>query len=214
MFEQCVHRPLNAFHLPLTSKAMAYFLGICLHLLQLCLRMGRMQPTSQCSCSWEDFSVDADGAWIDWVSCPFTPYIWWHHLAWLQTDFGCIILIVGAILHGVVILTRFEIYRLVGRKATLTIWSPNEFELHLLCVYSPAHALMWMVTSSANWILMVMIMALLSKQVSFVSWLKSTGSYHDALSCVYWAKRITQSSVTSKSWLQWSECLISLIFMF
>jgi hypothetical protein len=38
--------------------------------------------------------------------------------------------------------------------------------------------------SSANWIFMVTIMALLSKQVSFVSWLKSISS-HDALSYVY-----------------------------
>ena len=86
------------------------------------------------------------------------------------------ILIVGTILHGVVMLSRFEIYRPVGRKTVLTIWSPNEFELYLLCVYLPAHALMWMVTSSANWILMVVVMALLSKQVSFVGWLKSAGS--------------------------------------
>lgn len=163
---------------------MAYFLGICLHLMHLCLRMNRMQPTAQCNCSWEDFSVDADGAWIEWVSRPFLYYIWWFRLIWLQTDFACIILIVGAVLHGVVILTRFEIYRPVGRKVTLTVWSPNEFELHLLCVYSPVHALMWMVMSSANWIFMVTIMALLSKQVSFVSWLKSISS-HDALSYVY-----------------------------
>jgi len=141
-------RPANAFRLSLTSKAMAYFLGICLHFLHICLRMGRMQSTAQSNCNWEDLSgVDADGAWIDW------------------TDFGCLILIVGAALHGVVMLSRFEIYRPVGRKTTLTIWSPNEFELHLLCVYSPAHALMWMVTSSANWMLMVVIMALLSKQL-------------------------------------------------
>jgi Protein of unknown function (DUF2418) len=97
-------------------------------------------------------------------------------------------------------LSQFEIYRPVGRKTTLTIWSPNEFELHLLCVYSPAHALMWMVTSSANWMLMVMIMALLSKQVG---WLKSVGSFYslahrDVCSCMYWVKHITHSSVTSK----------------
>jgi hypothetical protein len=97
------------------------------------------------------------------------------HLIWSQTDFGCLILIVGATFHGVVILTRFEKYRLDGRKTTLTIWSPNEFGLHTLCVYSPAHALMWMVTSSKNWIMMVMVMAVLSKQVSFLGWLKSIG---------------------------------------
>jgi len=71
-FKQWMHRPLCAFRLPLTCKAMAYFLSICLHLLHLCLRMDWMEPTAQCNCSWEDFpSVDADGAWIDWVSCLF-----------------------------------------------------------------------------------------------------------------------------------------------
>ena len=66
-FEQCVHRPTNVFRLSLTSKAMAYSLGICLHLLHICLRMDRMQSTAQFNCSWQD-SVDADGAWVDWVS--------------------------------------------------------------------------------------------------------------------------------------------------
>jgi hypothetical protein len=70
-----VHRPANAFRLSLTSKAMAYFLGICLHFLHICLRMGRMQSTAQSNCNWEDLSgVDADGAWIDWVSRPLLTY--------------------------------------------------------------------------------------------------------------------------------------------
>ena len=148
---------------------------------------------------------------MDWLG-KLSIWLLWLHLIWLQTDFGCIILIVGAVLHGVFILTRFELYCLVGRKTMLTIWSPNEFESHLLCVYSPAHALMWMVMSSRNWILMVVVMAVLSKQVSFVSWLKSIGSHHDALSCVYWVKPITRLSVTSRSWLRWSECSISFYF--
>jgi len=103
-------------------------------------------------------------------------YIWPLYLIWLQADFGCIILIVGVVLHDVVMLTCFEIYCPVGCKTTLSIWSTNTFELYLLCVYSPAHTLMWMVTSSANWILMVVVIALLLKQVSFMGWLKSIGS--------------------------------------
>jgi hypothetical protein len=159
-FEQHIRRFLNVCRL-----AMANFLGICLHLLHLCLRMHRMQPTAQCNCSWEDFpSIDADGAWIDWVSHRFSHYMRLG-LICSQTDFGCVILVVGATLHGVAVVTRLEIYRLVGHKTMLTIWSPNEFELHLLCIYSPAHALMWMVTTSANWIMMVVVMVVLSKQV-------------------------------------------------
>jgi hypothetical protein len=70
-----MHRPANVFRLSFTSKAMAYFLGICLHLLHICLRMDRMQPTAECNCSWQDLpSVDADGAWIDWVSSPLLTY--------------------------------------------------------------------------------------------------------------------------------------------
>lgn len=63
------YRHLNTSFRPLTARVMAYFLGVCLHLLHLCLRMHRMATTPICNCSWEDYSsVDADGAWIDWVS--------------------------------------------------------------------------------------------------------------------------------------------------
>jgi hypothetical protein len=115
----------------------------------------------------------------------------------LQPNLGCIILIVGAAFHGlVIILIRFEIYRLVGRK-TLRIWSPNEFELNLLCVYSPAHALMWMITSSTNWIVMVVATAMLSKQVSFL--VGSNSLAHTMITLV----ACIGSSV---SWLRGSEC--------
>jgi hypothetical protein len=60
---------VNRTNTRLNPKVMAYTLGIGLHMLHLCLRMHRMQYNAECNCSWEDFpSVDAEGAWIDWVS--------------------------------------------------------------------------------------------------------------------------------------------------
>jgi len=48
---------------------MAWFVGICIHLLHFCLRMQRFQIAEECSCSWEDFPADdVDGAWVNWVS--------------------------------------------------------------------------------------------------------------------------------------------------
>jgi Protein of unknown function (DUF2418) len=79
----------------------------------------------------------------------------------------------GIALHGLFILTRFAICRPVSRNVTMAVWFPTEFELMLFCVYSPAHAFIWMVTTSANWILMVVIMVTLSKQVGFFNWLKT-----------------------------------------
>lgn len=125
-----------------------------------------------------------------------------------QTDFGCVILIVGSALHGLFILTRCEICRFVGRRVTMVVWFPNEFELVLLCLYSPAHALMWMVITSANWIPIVIIMVILSKQVCFTSRLKFANlCIMYGLSCVYCPTHIIRSLATDKSWPQKSELL-------
>jgi hypothetical protein len=52
-----------------TLNGMACFVGICVHLLHLCLRMHRMQNVVKCDCSWESFQNDnMDETWIDWVS--------------------------------------------------------------------------------------------------------------------------------------------------
>ena len=173
-----------------------------------------MPVTAACNCSWDDYpNVDAEGAWIDWVSSWCVQVVVWLNL--LQTDFGCVILIVGSALHGLFILTRFEMCRFVGRNTTIAIWFPNEFELIILCIYSPAHALMWMATTSANWILMVVVMAVLSKQVCFVSLLKSINlRIMYGISCVYCVKPIIRSLVIDKSWPQRSEFSFLLFFTF
>jgi hypothetical protein len=118
----------------------------------------------------------------------------------LQTDFGCVILVVGSVLYGLWILTRFEISHSVGRTAAMP-----KFELMLLCVYSPAHALMWMVITSTNCILVVITMAILSKQVGFVGLLNPVHwciMYFSYLCCVM---HIMQSSATVKLGLRRSE---------
>jgi hypothetical protein len=47
----------------------------------------------------------------------------------------------------------------------LDVWTPGEGEGVLFAIYSPVHSLLWMATTSANWMLMVIIMGLLGVQV-------------------------------------------------
>ncbi|THH19301.1 hypothetical protein EW146_g1831 [Bondarzewia mesenterica] len=44
------------------------------------------------------------------------------------------------------------------RVQELEVWTPDEGELMLFCIYSPVHALLWMVWNSGNWIMMAFIM--------------------------------------------------------
>lgn len=59
------------------------------------------------------------------------------------------------------------------RVQQLSVWTPGELELHLMSVYSPAHSLMWMVTTGSNWILMFTIMGVVGLQV--IGFLSSLG---------------------------------------
>lgn len=54
------------------------------------------------------------------------------------------------------------------RVQQLEVWSPGELEMALFGTYSPVHALLWIGTTSANWILMLTIMGLVAAQVYFV----------------------------------------------
>ena len=47
----------------------------------------------------------------------------------------------------------------------LNVWNPGELETRLFCIYSPAHALLWMATNSTNWVLAMIIMGLVGAQV-------------------------------------------------
>jgi len=49
----------------------------------------------------------------------------------------------------------------------LEVWTPGDAELYmgLFVVYSPAHAMLWMGVSSANWMLMLAVMALMGAQL-------------------------------------------------
>lgn len=50
----------------------------------------------------------------------------------------------------------------------LEVWIPGELEMMLFCVYSPVHSLLWMATTSANWMLMLVIMGGAGVQVRMV----------------------------------------------
>lgn len=52
------------------------------------------------------------------------------------------------------------------RVHQLSVWNPGELELELFSLYSPIHALLWLATSSANWMLMLFIMGFTGVQVS------------------------------------------------
>ncbi|KAH7343652.1 hypothetical protein B0J17DRAFT_713817 [Rhizoctonia solani] len=47
----------------------------------------------------------------------------------------------------------------------LDMWNPGELELSLFSVYSPAHALLWMIFSSHTWFVALILMAVISGQI-------------------------------------------------
>ena len=51
------------------------------------------------------------------------------------------------------------------RVQQLEVWTPGAFETMLFATYSPVHAWLWMALTSANWILLGVIMVLVSVQV-------------------------------------------------
>ncbi|KAF8760213.1 AAA domain [Rhizoctonia solani] len=61
-----------------------------------------------------------------------------------------------------------------SRKATgksaanvqqLDVWNPGELELSIFTIYSPAHALLWMIFSSHTWFVALILMAFISGQI-------------------------------------------------
>ena len=52
-----------------------------------------------------------------------------------------------------------------ARVQELSVWNPGDLDLRLFGIYSPVHALLWMATTSANWMLTLLIMGVLSAQV-------------------------------------------------
>ncbi|KAF7789505.1 hypothetical protein EIP86_000451 [Pleurotus ostreatoroseus] len=56
--------------------------------------------------------------------------------------------------------------RTAERVQVLEKWDPREFEMVLFAIYSPVHTLLWLAFTSANWIIVFTIMALVSVQVS------------------------------------------------
>jgi hypothetical protein len=142
-------------------KAMAFFVGICLHLLHMCLRMHRMQNAAECNVTWEHFRDNNNDEVNGWVSCHLhTISLIFDHV---QIDFGCVILIVAAATHGYFISTCYKTSH--SSSQNKMAWYRNEFTLTVFRIYSPAHALMWMVTAPTNCLLVIITMIILSKQV-------------------------------------------------
>ncbi|KDQ60817.1 hypothetical protein JAAARDRAFT_204621 [Jaapia argillacea MUCL 33604] len=51
----------------------------------------------------------------------------------------------------------------------LQVWTPGELEMKLFCVYSPVSALLWMATTSANWMMMVVVMVVVGAQMEVLA---------------------------------------------
>jgi len=63
-----------------------------------------------------------------------------------------------------------------SRVLQLEVWTPGEPEMTLFSVYSPAHAFLWMATTSANWMLTLVIMGIVGAQLHIM-----TGSFEALL---------------------------------
>jgi hypothetical protein len=48
----------------------------------------------------------------------------------------------------------------------LHVWAPGELEINVFCLYSPAHAFLWIAAGPTNWIWMIIIMIIISSQAS------------------------------------------------
>lgn len=48
----------------------------------------------------------------------------------------------------------------------IDMWNPGERPMHLFCIYSPAHCLLWMATGSTNWMIMLIVMGLIWAQLT------------------------------------------------
>ncbi|KAF8964693.1 hypothetical protein BDZ97DRAFT_1939044 [Flammula alnicola] len=53
-----------------------------------------------------------------------------------------------------------------SRVLELDTWDPNEMELELFSIYSPAHALLWLAMGSSNWLFSLMIMGVVGVQLN------------------------------------------------
>jgi len=56
-----------------------------------------------------------------------------------------------------------------SRVLQLEVWTPGEPGMTLFSVYSPAHAFLWMATTSANWMLMLVIMGIVGAQLHVIT---------------------------------------------
>lgn len=114
----------------------------------------------------------------------------------------------SALWRGLVISTRFLLnlsppkarapqpWEEDERVQQLEVWTPGELEMALFALYSPVHSLLWVATSSANWMLTFFVMFIVGVQV--------TSSLSDRVDCrltdVRTACRPVHSFARTKRW--------------
>lgn len=92
----------------------------------------------------------------------------------LEPERGLVSLVFNYMWHGLALSARFLLnltppkdqqVRVAERIQVLEKWDPQLFEMTLFSVYSPVHAWLWLAMTSANWILIGMIMVIVGAQV-------------------------------------------------
>lgn len=152
----------------LASKNVAIIAGLCLHILHLCFHVGHI-PQSVTECIWESLEEEPDEFLVrPWLSPSDRSLI---RNGFLQSSCGCFLLLSAASFQMLLLLARFKMCcpnsarRVCPTNASLAIWYPSEFELSLFCVYSPAHALLWMMVTQSNWPWALIVMGAVWAQV-------------------------------------------------
>ena len=87
-----------------------------------------------------------------------------------QTNLGCLVLIAATTFGAYSLFKQYKICCLGNRRAYAAnamhaVWCPGAFELTLFCIYSPAHAIMWTMTTDTNLVLAMFVMVAISVQV-------------------------------------------------
>ena len=105
-------------------------------------------------------------SWSETLSSPST--ISWAFVS--QTAWGCLVLVTAAVLGTYYLFGQYKICRIGNRRpyaanAMHVMWFPGELELTMFCIYSPAHALLWIMTTDVNWMWSMFVMVILSVQV-------------------------------------------------
>ncbi len=90
------------------------------------------------------------------------------------------------------------------RVQQLEVWTPGALEMALFSLYSPVHSLLWIATTSANWMLTFFIMFIVGVQVCrfFCVWKADVFLWRSPARLAHWPARTRRCSRTVRSSLR------------